>query len=82
MNLQELKRKNPSDLLKYAEELSVAQIARVLRKTQTHVKVLLFRARLTLGRALEHTPLHALTTHQPAAPTHHAACFPEEVSRL
>jgi len=31
--------------LKYAEELNVAEIARVLGKTRTHVKVLLFRAR-------------------------------------
>jgi len=39
--------------LRYAEELKVADIARVLRKTQTHVKVLLFRARQTLGRELD-----------------------------
>jgi RNA polymerase sigma-70 factor (ECF subfamily) len=39
--------------LRYAEELSVAEIACVLRKTKTHVKVLLFRARQALGHALE-----------------------------
>jgi RNA polymerase sigma-70 factor (ECF subfamily) len=39
--------------LKYAEELSVAEIAQVLRKTRTHVKVLLFRARQTLARELQ-----------------------------
>jgi len=39
--------------LKYVEDLSVAQLARVLGKTQTHVKVILFRARLALGRELE-----------------------------
>jgi len=32
--------------------MSVADIAPVLRKTQTHVKVLLFRARQALGREL------------------------------
>jgi RNA polymerase sigma-70 factor (ECF subfamily) len=39
--------------LKYAEEMNVADIAQVLRKTQTHVKVLLFRARQALGRELK-----------------------------
>jgi RNA polymerase sigma-70 factor (ECF subfamily) len=39
--------------LKYAEDLSVAEIAQVLRKTRTHVKVLLFRARQTLARELQ-----------------------------
>ena len=38
--------------LRYAEEMSVARIAEVLRKTQTHVKVLLFRARRVLAREL------------------------------
>lgn len=36
--------------LRYVEDLSISEIAPVLRKTQTHVKVLLFRARRTLGR--------------------------------
>ena len=39
--------------LRYAEGMSVAGVARVLRKTQTHVKVLLFRARETLRRELK-----------------------------
>jgi RNA polymerase sigma-70 factor, ECF subfamily len=39
--------------LRYAEDMNVAEIAQVLRKTQTHVKVLLFRARQTLGRELK-----------------------------
>jgi RNA polymerase sigma-70 factor (ECF subfamily) len=39
--------------LKYAEEMNVKDIARVLRKTQVHVKVLLFRARTRLARELE-----------------------------
>jgi RNA polymerase sigma-70 factor (ECF subfamily) len=38
--------------LRYTEDMSVAGIARVLGKTQTHVKVLLFRARDALGREL------------------------------
>jgi RNA polymerase sigma factor (sigma-70 family) len=39
--------------LRYAEDLSVRDIARVLRKTRTHVKVLLYRGRARLGRELE-----------------------------
>lgn len=39
--------------LRYAEDSGVRDIARVLGKTQTHVKVLLFRARTALGRELE-----------------------------
>jgi len=38
--------------LRYVEDLTVAEIAQVLRKTRTHVKVLLFRARNVLGREL------------------------------
>jgi RNA polymerase sigma-70 factor (ECF subfamily) len=36
--------------LRYAEEMSVAGIAQVLHRTQTHVKVLLFRALQALAR--------------------------------
>jgi RNA polymerase sigma-70 factor (ECF subfamily) len=39
--------------LRYAEDMSIEGVARVLRKTQTHVKVLLFRARETLRRELK-----------------------------
>ena len=39
--------------LRYAEDMSVAGIARVLCKTRVHVKVLLFRARHALGRELK-----------------------------
>ena len=39
--------------LRYAEDLSVAGVAQVLHKTQTHVKVLLFRARRVLARELK-----------------------------
>ncbi len=35
--------------LRYAEDMDIAQIAAVLGKTQTHIKVLLFRARQTLA---------------------------------
>ncbi len=38
--------------LRYAEDMSIEQIGRVLRKTQTHVKVLLFRARRSLALQL------------------------------
>lgn len=41
--------------LHYVEDMSVAQIAQVLRKTRVHVKVLLFRARQTLARELRGT---------------------------
>ena len=42
--------------LRYVEGLDVAQIARVLGKTRVHVKVLLFRARQTLGQQLNPAP--------------------------
>jgi RNA polymerase sigma-70 factor (ECF subfamily) len=45
--------------LKYVEEMSVAQIARVLRRTQTHVKVILFRARAALATELSSQPTTA-----------------------
>ena len=38
--------------LHYVEDMDTAQIAQVLGKTRVHVKVLLFRARLILGRKL------------------------------
>lgn len=38
--------------LRYGEDMSVKEIARVMGKTRTHVKVLLFRARAGLGRTL------------------------------
>ena len=39
--------------LRYVEDLAVAEIARVLHRTRTHVKVLLFRARKTLAARLQ-----------------------------
>ncbi|HOD81199.1 MAG: ECF RNA polymerase sigma factor SigW [Planctomycetes bacterium ADurb.Bin126] len=41
--------------LRYVEDFSVAQIADVVGKTQTHVKVLLFRGRNNLGSRLRST---------------------------
>ncbi|MCK4625235.1 MAG: RNA polymerase sigma factor [Phycisphaerae bacterium] len=38
--------------LRYAEEMSVKEISQVMDKTQTHVKVLLFRGRSCLARKL------------------------------
>jgi len=38
---------------KYAEDMDVSQVARVLGKTRTHVKVLLFRARRTLADKID-----------------------------
>lgn len=43
--------------LKYVENMDVADTARALGKTQTHTKVLLFRARRMLGRELERARL-------------------------
>jgi RNA polymerase sigma-70 factor (ECF subfamily) len=60
--------------LRYAEEMSVAQIAQVLRKTRTHVKVLLFRARHTLARDLKAS--------QPFQPHSGAAASVNHVSRF
>lgn len=39
--------------LRYVEDLSVAGIAQALRKTRTHIRVLLVRARAALGRELK-----------------------------
>ena len=39
--------------LRYGEDMSVAGVARVLGKTQTHIKVLLYRAREAHGRELK-----------------------------
>jgi RNA polymerase sigma-70 factor (ECF subfamily) len=46
--------------LRYAEDLEVSEVARVMKLTRTHVKVLLFRARLRLERELRSTanPAH------------------------
>lgn len=54
--------------LRYAEEMSVREIAAVLQKTETHVKVLLFRARKTLVRQLAAAPRPAHLAAPPALP--------------
>jgi RNA polymerase sigma-70 factor (ECF subfamily) len=54
--------------LRYVEDLTVAQIARVMRKTTIHVKVLLFRARHGLGRELENPAAASRAGH--TAPAH------------
>jgi RNA polymerase sigma-70 factor (ECF subfamily) len=51
--------------LRYREDMSVQRIAHVLRKTKTHVKVLLFRARRRLTAELE--ALSSGTLPQPSA---------------
>lgn len=38
--------------LRYAEDMSIKEIAKVLRKTQVGVKVLLYRARMNLAQRL------------------------------
>ena len=38
---------------RYAEEMSIKDISQVMDKTQTHVKVLLFRGRTALGKKLD-----------------------------
>jgi RNA polymerase sigma-70 factor, ECF subfamily len=52
--------------LTYATEMKVQDVARVMNRTSTHVKVMLFRARRTLRRALEETRPDFLTI-KPAA---------------
>lgn len=41
--------------LRYAEDMEIGEVAQVLKFTRTHVKVLLFRARLRLGAELKST---------------------------
>lgn len=55
--------------LHYAEDMDVAETARVLRKTRTHVKVLLFRARRTLARELRPPQPAVAILSQAATPT-------------
>ena len=39
--------------LRYAEALSIQEIARVTRKSQVHVRVTLYRARVAMAKKLE-----------------------------
>ncbi len=57
--------------LRYVEDLTVADIAQVLGKTQIHVKVLLFRARQILGRRLN--PSQIVAQAIPTASTNYLA---------
>ncbi len=66
--------------LRYAEDLSVAEIARVLRKTRTHVKVLLFRARQTLCLELATAARTAGSRHEGRAPRERGAAAPRPSS--
>ncbi len=51
--------------LKYVEEMSVAQIAAAVRKSSSHVKILLFRARRELAKTFKATPPRAETSRGP-----------------
>ena len=53
--------------LRYAEDMSVAQIAQVVRKTQTHVKVMLFRARRVLACELRSMHVPGLPAGRPGS---------------
>lgn len=50
--------------LTYAADMKVKEIALVLNRTGTHIKVMLFRARRTLRRALEESQMDALAPEQ------------------
>jgi len=52
--------------LRYVEEMSLAQVAQALSQSLTHVKVLLFRARRSMGRALKRN--HPLSMSGPECP--------------
>jgi RNA polymerase sigma-70 factor (ECF subfamily) len=45
--------------LHYVEDMNLAEVARVLHRPQTYLKVLLFRARKTLAERLKATPVDA-----------------------
>jgi RNA polymerase sigma-70 factor (ECF subfamily) len=89
-NLWELARRRLPDTqfqalwLRYAEDMSVAGIAQVLRKTQTYVKVLLFRARQALARELRAGQVSASPTRlvsSKPAPDPETAISPTHVGR-
>ena len=43
--------------LKYAQDMSIKEIAKVMRKSQVNVKVILYRARLNLAKRLQKATL-------------------------
>lgn len=49
--------------LHYVEDMSISESAKVLRRPQTYVKVLLFRARKTLGERLKPTRANTNSLH-------------------
>jgi len=61
---------------RYVEGMSIADISQVMDKTQTHVKVLLFRGRTTLGKKLDPlgeapaSPVKASSSDGPATLAH------------
>ena len=59
--------------LRYVEELNLAQIATVMGKTKTGIKVLLFRARQTLGRLVVGIDANNCSPAAPARPAPHLA---------
>jgi len=59
--------------LSYGAEMKIGDIARVLGRTRTHIKVMLFRARRTLRRELEQ-PGPAFLCVTPTAGHAHPAC--------
>lgn len=50
--------------LKYAQNMSIKEIARVMRKSQVNVKVLLYRARLNLAGRLQEVAVQEAATDQ------------------
>ena len=55
--------------LRYVEDMNIEEVSRVLRKTKTHVKILLFRGRKTLARHLDgRTPATAARSTAALAP--------------
>jgi RNA polymerase sigma-70 factor (ECF subfamily) len=54
--------------LTYAEGMRAKEIARVMGRTNTYVKVMLFRARRTLRRALEESRSDVLSIRPPSTP--------------
>lgn len=66
--------------LKYREDLSVEEIARVLGLTRVHVKVILFRARARLVEALERTEQPKRMVHPNASGTPKTHVFSQKLT--
>lgn len=50
--------------LKYAQDMSIKEIASVLRKSQVNVKVILYRARINLAKRLQKVTIEEAATEQ------------------